>query len=167
MCDNIINIEINNLIYKFKQSKNKKTLIKDLSYLKTYTIDDSKTVEIDDAVSLEKISGQYKLWIHISSPTSYIRHKSEIDNKARKLISTVYFSNSTLYMLPEVLIKEVFSLTNKEKRESISLGIIFNEDGSVYHSEIVQSLIKVNYRLNYTEADELIDYAPKEENMMR
>jgi len=48
-------------------------------------------------------------------------------------------------------------------RESLSLGVIFNEDGSVLSTEIVKSLIKVDYRLNYTEADELIDYAPKEE----
>ena len=163
MCNHLIDIEINHLISNFKESKNIKPLIKDLSYLKTYTIDDSQTVEIDDAVSLEKTSGQYKLWIHISSPTSNLRHESEIDKKARKLNSTVYLSDITLYMLPEVLINEVFSLSNKEKRESISLGIIFNEDGSVYDSEIVQSLIKVNYRLNYKEADELIDYAPKEE----
>ena len=66
-------------------------------------------------------------------------------------------------MLPEILISDVFSLSDKEKRESISLGVIFNEDGSVRSTEIVQSIIKVDFRLNYTEADELIDYAPKEE----
>ena len=66
-------------------------------------------------------------------------------------------------MLPEILINDVFSLSNKEERESISLGVIFNEDGSVASTEIVQSIIKVDFRLNYTEADELIDNAPKEE----
>jgi len=66
-------------------------------------------------------------------------------------------------MLPEILINDVFSLSEKEKRESLSLGVIFNEDGSVDSIEIVQSIIKVDFRLNYTEADELIDYAPKEE----
>ena len=43
------------------------------------------------------------------------------------------------------------------------IKIILNNDGSVLFSEIVQSLIKLNYRLSYSEADELIDYAPKEE----
>ena len=66
-------------------------------------------------------------------------------------------------MLPEILINDVFSLSNNEKRESLSLGVIFNDDGSVASTEIVQSIIKVDFRLNYTEADELIDYAPKEE----
>ena len=163
MSDKIINSEICNLISRFNESKNINSIFKDLTHLNTYTIDDSQTVEIDDAISLEKISGQYKLWIHIASPTSYIEYESAIDKKARKNISSVYFSDNTNYMLPEILINKVFSLSNIEKRESLSLGVIFNDDGSVSSSELIQSLIKVNYRLNYTEADELIDYAPKEE----
>ena len=136
---------------------------RDLTHLKTYTIDDSKTVEIDDAISLEKVSGQEKLWIHIASPASYIEYQSGIDEKARKLVSTVYLSTNTYYMLPEALINNVFSLSDKEKRESLSLGVILNDDGSISSTEIVQSLIQVDYRLDFTEADELIDYAPKEE----
>jgi len=163
MCNKIIDNEVKNIISRFKQSNNVNTSVKDLTNLKTYSIDDSQTSEIDDAISLEKISYQHKLWIHIASPTSYFEYQSAIDKKARKLISTVYLSTNTYYMLPEILINDVFSLRDNEKRESLSLGVIFNEDGSIASTEIVQSIIKVDYRLNYTEADELIDYAPKEE----
>ena len=163
MCNKIIDNEVKKIISRFKQTNNKKAGFKDLTHLKTYSIDDSQTFEIDDAISLEKISYQHKLWIHIASPSSYFEYKSAIDMKARKLISTVYLTTNTCYMLPETLIKDVFSLSEKEKRESLSIGVIFNEDGSVVSTEIVQSIIKVDFRLNYTEADELIDYAPKEE----
>ncbi len=163
MYKKIIDNEVKNIISRFKQSNNVKTSVKDLTHIKTYSIDDSQSFEIDDAISLEKISYQYKLWIHIASPTSYFEYQSAIDKKARKLISTVYLSTNTYYMLPEILINNVFSLRDNEKRESLSLGVIFNEDGSIASTEIVQSIIKVDYRLNYTEADELIDYAPKEE----
>ena len=101
--------------------------------------------------------------IHIASPASYFEYLSAIDKNARKLISSVYLSTKTYYLLPEVLINEVLSLSENGIRESLSLGVIFNHDGSVFSSEIVQSLIKVDLRLNYTDADELIDYAPKEE----
>jgi len=163
MCNKIIDNEVKNIISRFKQTNNVNTSVKDLTHLKTYSIDDSQTFEIDDAISLEKISFQHKLWIHIASPTSYFEYQSAIDKNARKLISTVYLATNTYYMLPETLIKNVFSLSDKEKRESLSLGVIFNEDGSIGSTEIVQSIIKVDFRLNYTEADELIDYAPKEE----
>ena len=159
----IIEDEIKDLIFRSKTSNNLNSAVKDLTHLKTYTIDDSKTVEIDDAISLEQVSGQNKLWIHIASPASYIEYQSCIDKKARKLVSTVYLSTKTSYMLPEPLINNIFSLSDKEKRESLSLGVVFNDDGSISSTEIVQSLIQVDYRLDFTEADELIDYAPKEE----
>ena len=159
----IIEDEIKDLIFRSNTSNHFNSAVKDLTHLKTYTIDDSKTVEIDDAISLEQVSGQNKLWIHIASPASYIEYQSGIDEKARKLVSTVYLSTNTYYMLPEALINNVFSLSDKEKRESLSLGVILNDDGSISSTEIVQSLIQVDYRLDFTEADELIDYAPKEE----
>ena len=163
MFNKIIDNEVRFIISRFKETKNINPLVKDLSHLKTYSIDDNQTLEIDDAISLERISNQTKLWIHIASPSAYFEYQSAIDREARKLISTVYLSTKTYYMLPEILIKEVFSLSDIEKRESLSLGVIFNEDGTVSSSEIVKSLIKVDFRLNYTDADELIDYAPKEE----
>ncbi len=163
MCNKIIDNEVKNIISRFKQTNNVNTSVKDLTHLKTYSIDDTETYEIDDAISLEKISYQHKLWIHIAYPASYFEYQSAIDKKARKLISTIYLSTNTYYMLPEILINDVFSLSDKEKRESLSLGVVFNEDGSIGSTEIVQSIIKVDFRLNYTEADELIDYAPKEE----
>ena len=159
----IIEDEIKDLIFRSNTSNNINSAVKDLTHLKTYTIDDSKPLEIDDAISLEQVSGQNKLWIHIASPASYIEYRSCIDEKARKLVSTVYLSTNTYYMLPEALINNVFSLSDKEKRESLSLGVILNDDGSISSTEIVQSLIQVDYRLDFTEADELIDYAPKEE----
>ena len=136
--------------------------IKDLSNLKTYTIDEDITIEIDDAISLEKIDNHYKLWIHIASPSISIEFDSEIDRKARKSISTLYLCTNNIYMFPENIIN-LFSLKENKKRKSLSLGVILNNDGSIYSYEIVQSIIKTNYRLSYKEADELIDYAPKEE----
>tara|TARA_Y100001968_G_scaffold159130_1_gene145526 strand:- start:461 stop:1741 length:1281 start_codon:yes stop_codon:yes gene_type:complete len=163
MCNKIIENEIKNIILRYNKPNEINSIVKDLTHLKTYSIDDSDTIEIDDAVSLEKIKSQYKLWIHIASPTSYIKYESAIDKNARRLISTVYLSTNTYYMLPEKLIHNVLSLSSNEKREALSIGVILNDDGRIVSSEIVKSLIKVDYRLNYTDADELIDYAPKEE----
>ena len=76
MCKKIVEDEIKDLIFRFNTKNNLNSAVKDLTHLKTYTIDDSKTLEIDDAISLEQLSGQNKLWIHIASPTSYIEYQS-------------------------------------------------------------------------------------------
>ena len=150
-------IGINNNIATYKKRH------KDLSYLKTYTIDDIDSLEIDDAISLEKIGNHYKLWIHIACPAAHIEYNSDVDKRARKLISTVYLSNTNIYMFPELLIQDVFSLRNNEIRTALSLGVLLDNDGIVFDYELVQSLIKPNYKLSYEDADELIDYAPNEE----
>jgi len=85
MSNKIIDNEVKNIISRFKQTNNVNTSVKDLTYLKTYSIDDSETYEIDDAISLEKISYQHKLWIHIASPTSYFEYQSAIDKKQGSL----------------------------------------------------------------------------------
>tara|TARA_Y100001968_G_scaffold185506_1_gene169868 strand:+ start:6106 stop:7404 length:1299 start_codon:yes stop_codon:yes gene_type:complete len=157
-------VEVDNII-KSKTIKTKSFNLKykDLSHLKTYTIDEVNTFEVDDAISLERFSNCYKLWIHIASPSSHIEYDSELDKNARKLISSIYLVANNIYMFPERMIEEKFSLTIKEKRPSLSLGVIFNNDGSIKYSEIVETLIKPTFSLSYEEADELIDYAPKEE----
>ena len=159
----ILDKEIDNIRTEYEKSNFYNNSCIDLTHLKTYTIDDKDTREIDDAISLEKNSDNYKLWIHIASPPAFIEYDSAIDLRARKLISTLYLSTSNIYMLPEVLIDEIFSLRINEKKAAISLGVIFNNDGNVFSYQIVRSLIKANYTLTYEEADELIDYAPKEE----
>ena len=159
----VIGEEINEIKSINKQTAFFNKNLKDLSNLKTYSIDDKNTKEIDDAISLERVSNVLKLWIHIASPPSNIEYDSTLDKNARKLISTVYLSEKTIYMFPERLINEVFSLNINEKRPSISLGVVMDNDGNVTSSEIVRSLIKLNYQLSYEEADELIEYAPKEE----
>jgi len=55
MSNKIIDNEVKNIIFRFKQTNNVNTSVKDLTHLKTYSIDDSQTFEIDDAISLEKI----------------------------------------------------------------------------------------------------------------
>ena len=75
MCNKIIDNEVKYIISRYKQTNNVNTSVKDLTHLKTFSIDDSETFEIDDAISLEKISYQHKLWIHIASPTSYFEYQ--------------------------------------------------------------------------------------------
>ena len=66
MCNKIIDNEVKDIISSFKQTIEINTAVKDLTHLKTFSIDDSETFEIDDAISLEKISYQHKLsLIHI------------------------------------------------------------------------------------------------------
>ena len=162
--DKKINKELYQIIKNKLNNKYSNFNFKNLSYLNVYAIDDIDTIEVDDAISIERIETSYKIWIHIASPTHVFKYNSEIDIRARKKISTLYLSNNIIYMLPKKLIKNIISLNNMEKRIALSVGVILDNDGEVISYEVIQSYIKTLYHLSYEEADELIDYSPKEED---
>ncbi len=136
---------------------------RDLSLLKTYTIDDRETIEIDDAISLEKINQQFKVWVHIASPAALINYDSALDRQARKKNSSLYLCNKIEYMFPEIIVDRLFSLKEKENRFAISVGAIIEDNGEISSYEVTKSIVKPIYRLNYDDADELLDYVPEEE----
>ncbi len=138
----------------------------DLKRLKTYTIDNDDTFEIDDALSLESINNTYRIWIHISCPSIYIPFNSILDKEARKRAATIYYVDKTETMFPEILIHEILSLTQNKDKKCISVGVELNNDGSIANTIINQTTININYNLTYDDANELIELSPKEDKQL-
>ena len=137
--------------------------IRDLSYLKTYTIDNSNTYEIDDAISIDNKNGNNIIWIHISNPALYIEIDSCLDKEARRRSSSLYFVDSYISMFPEDLIQDKLSLKQGEERITLSISIIIGANGEIINSEICLGLISINYNLSYEDIDEILELSPKEE----
>ena len=66
-----------------------------------YSIDDTDTIEIDDAFSLiERADGSVRVGVHIAAPALGIALESELDRIARRRLSTVYMPGDKITMLP-------------------------------------------------------------------
>jgi exoribonuclease-2 len=66
-----------------------------------YSIDDTTTTEIDDAFSLiERADGSMRVGVHIAAPALGIPIDSELDQIARRRLSTVYMPGDKITMLP-------------------------------------------------------------------
>jgi exoribonuclease-2 len=92
-----------------------------------FSIDDSQTTEIDDALSVRGLgSGNVVLGIHIAAPALAIAAGSPVDKIARDRLSTVYIPGHKLTMLPGPVV-DAFTL--KEGRESpvVSLYVTLDE----------------------------------------
>ncbi len=92
-----------------------------------FSIDDSQTTEIDDALSVRGLSsGKVIVGIHIAAPTLAIAVGSPVDKIARDRLSTVYIPGHKLTMLPGPMV-DAFTL--KEGRESpvVSLYVTLDE----------------------------------------
>ena len=137
--------------------------ITDLTHLVTYTIDDLESIEIDDAISLEYRDSIAIIWIHISCPANYIDLDSPLDLQARRKSSTLYMTCSTETMFPRQLVLSKLSISTLHKVPALSIGVQINEHGEIKNYQIINSFVKSTLKLNYQEADELIDLAPKED----
>jgi exoribonuclease-2 len=98
-----------------------------LSNAAAFSIDDSQTTEIDDALSVQGLgSGQVVIGVHIAAPALAIAPGSATDRIARDRLSTVYMPGHKLTMLPGPVV-DAFTL--KEGRESsvVSLYVTIDE----------------------------------------
>lgn len=130
----------------------------DLTHLKTYTVDDESTREIDDALSVENLpDGRQRLWIHIADPTRWVLPGDDLDLEARRRCTTVYLPTGMIPMFPIELATGPMSLIQGEVHCALSFGVCLTEAGAIDDYTIAASLVKPTYRLTYEDVDEMLD----------
>jgi exoribonuclease II len=98
-----------------------------LAAVQAFSIDDSSTTEIDDALSVQGIgSGTAVLGIHIAAPGLAFATGSEIDKVASQRLSTVYMPGWKLTMLPDSVV-EAYTLVEGRDCPAVSLYVSFDE----------------------------------------
>jgi len=131
---------------------------RDLSHLKTYTIDDESTQEIDDGLSVEVLdSGQERLWIHIADPTRWVSPEDALDLEARRRSTTLYLPTGMVPMFPKDLATGPMSLIQGKRCGALSFGVILTDSGAVEDYCIVPSTVQPTYRLTYEDVDEMLE----------
>lgn len=98
-----------------------------LASAQAYSIDDSQTTEIDDALSVQGLgSGSVRLGIHIAAPALAIAPGSAIDQLARSRLSTVYMPGHKITMLPDAVVQS-HTLSAGQARPALSLYLDIDE----------------------------------------
>jgi exoribonuclease II len=98
-----------------------------LSDAQAFSIDDSATTEIDDALSVSGLgSGQVRFGIHIAAPGLAITADSPLDKLARDRLSTVYMPGYKITMLPDDVVS-AFTLAEGRECPALSLYVAFDE----------------------------------------
>jgi exoribonuclease-2 len=98
-----------------------------LANVQAYSIDDSQTTEIDDALSVQGLgTGTVTLGIHIAAPALALKPGDAIDQLGRNRLSTVYMPGYKITMLPDDVVQ---SYTLQEGRDcpAVSLYVTFDE----------------------------------------
>ena len=99
-----------------------------LADVQAFSIDDSSTTEIDDALSVSGLgSGVITLGIHIAAPGLAVQPGDAIDAVARQRLSTVYMPGYKITMLPDEVVQH-YTLGAGQPRPALSFYATFDAE---------------------------------------
>ncbi|HVP07538.1 MAG TPA: ribonuclease R, partial [Candidatus Acidoferrum sp.] len=122
-----------------------------------YTIDPEDAKDHDDAVSVTKTPGGYRLGVHIADVSNFVDEGTELDLEAFRRGNSVYLPGMVVPMLPEVLSNDVCSLVPNRARLAHSVFIDFDPKGKMLEWHLADTVIKSRAKLTYEEVQEFFD----------
>jgi exoribonuclease-2 len=131
-----------------------------LSPVQAFSVDDSATTEIDDALSVQGLgSGTVVFGIHIAAPGLAITPESALDKVARERLSTVYMPGWKLTMLPDAVV-QAYTLTAGQDCAAVSLYVSLDEATlAILGSETKLERVRIATNLRHDQLDSVITEA--------
>ena len=128
-----------------------------LAQVQAFSIDDSSTTEIDDALSVQgQGTGTVTVGIHIAAPGLALQPGAAIDLVARQRLSTVYMPGYKITMLPEEVV-QAYTLLEGRDCPAVSLYVAFDEETLlVKSSETRLERVPIVANLRHDQLDALV-----------
>ena len=131
-----------------------------LAEVQAFSIDDSSTTEIDDALSLQGLgTGTVVLGIHIAAPGLAIQPGDALDETSRARLSTVYMPGYKITMLPQDVV-DAYTLSEGRAVPAVSLYVTLDEATlEVKASETKLERVPIAANLRHDQLDALVTEA--------
>ncbi|MBX9834627.1 MAG: RNB domain-containing ribonuclease, partial [Burkholderiaceae bacterium] len=128
-----------------------------LAIVQAYSIDDSSSTEIDDALSLQGLgSGTVVLGIHIAAPGLAIVPGSALDQVGRQRLSTVYMPGHKITMLPSDVV-QIYTLDAGRANPAVSLYVTIDEATlEITGTETKLERVPVSVNLRHDQLDHIV-----------
>ena len=117
-----------------------------------FSIDDSTTTEIDDAFSVTRVPGGWRIGIHIAAPSLGVAPGSSLDQEAAARLSTVYTPGAKITMLPDEVIAG-YSLAEAQTCPALSLYLEMSSDLAVRGNHTVLERVRIAANLRHAELE--------------
>ena len=131
-----------------------------LAPVQAYSIDDSQTTEIDDALSVQGLgTGTVTLGIHIAAPGLAIQPGGDLDKLGRTRLSTVYMPGYKITMLPDAVV-QIYTLDEGRANPAVSLYATIDEQTlEITATETRLERVPVAVNLRHDQLDHIVTEA--------
>jgi ribonuclease R len=127
----------------------------DLRSFPFVTIDGVKAKDFDDALFAKDAGGgAIDLYVSIADVSHYVQAGSAIDQEARDRGNSVYFPESVIPMLPELLSNGLCSLRPGEDKLTFTCQVRIGPDGNPVGHWLYESIIRSAARLTYRQVED-------------
>ncbi len=129
---------------------------RDLRALLTFTIDGKDARDFDDAISIEKTEGGFRLYVHIADVSEYVKNNSIIDKEAYLRGTSCYLPDRVAPMLPLPISNGICSLSPNVTRLAVTTMMDIDDEGNVIAFDVFESVISSDYRLIYDDVSAML-----------
>lgn len=135
--------------------KNKSRNVSDTNRL-VISVDSSRTVYRDDALSIIKDGSKYIVGIHITDVGSFLNPGGDIDSICKRNLRNSYLYYKGTNILHSEL-SNVMSLSKNQSRKVISLYIILNKYGEIIDYNLKNDEILVSENLSHSDSEKILE----------
>ncbi|MFI6532525.1 RNB domain-containing ribonuclease [Nonomuraea sp. NPDC050547] len=122
---------------------------KDLTDLPFVTIDPPGSMDLDQAVHLERRRDGFRVWYAIADVASFVRPGGALDTEAHARGETVYLPDGKVPLHPPVLSEGAASLLPGTTRPAAVWQIDLDTEGRMVGADVQRALVRSRERLDY------------------
>ncbi|MFI9556790.1 RNB domain-containing ribonuclease [Nonomuraea endophytica] len=122
---------------------------KDLTDLPFVTIDPPGSMDLDQAVHLERRRDGFRVWYAIADVASFVRPGGALDTEAHARGETVYLPDGKVPLHPPVLSEGAASLLPGTTRPAAVWQIDLDAEGRMVGADVQRALVRSRERLDY------------------
>ncbi|MFI7453217.1 RNB domain-containing ribonuclease [Nonomuraea sp. NPDC049714] len=129
----------------------------DLTDLPFITVDPPGSMDLDQALHLERLPGGYRVWYAIADVGAFVRPGGVIDAEAHARGATVYLPTGNVPLHPRVLSEGAASLLPGATRPAAVWRVDLDPDGRTVGADVQRALVRSRERLDYAYVQAAVD----------
>ncbi|MCG5214874.1 RNB domain-containing ribonuclease [Streptosporangium soli] len=129
----------------------------DRTDLPLVTIDPPGSLDLDQAMHLERRPDGYRVWYAIADVGAFVRPGGAIDAEARRRGETIYMPGGRVPLHPTILSEGAASLLPGETRPAALWRVDLDEEGGIAGVDVTRALVRSRERLDHDYAQAAVD----------